>query len=158
MLNPNDDNLMPEGWIDRTEPWELLEFEHKPADLIRDARVQAMAILNAFGSWLERTLSRPGSTLRDVKVKFYGISGALGLNLMDGRTFTELSETLGVERATLSKVAREFCMANNLEPSFMMKCSASAVTYANRRIESIQRNGSNGNGSLPHPPDKGRGV
>ena len=118
-----DNYNVPEGWVERTEPWELIdgEWEDEPADLVRNARVQAVRLLNAFGSSLESVLSRPDCTVRDVKIRFFGICGALGLNLMDGRSWTELAAELGCERASLSKVATEWCAAHNLEHSFMMK-------------------------------------
>jgi len=145
------DHALPENWIDRTEPWEFIEFEHKPADLVRDARVECVRLLNAFGSSLEEVLARPNCTLQNVRIRFFGICGALGLNLMDGRSFTDLADAIGVEKASFSKVACEFCRANNLEPSLMMKAASSAAAYQTARLTSIE-NHSNGNGNGAHPP------
>ena len=138
---------VPETWIVRREPWEFIsgEWEEKPADLVRDARVQAIALLNAFGSNLEAAIARPGCTVREIKIRFFGIAGALGLNLMDGRSFSSLAADIGCEKASLSKIACEFCRANNLEPSLMMKCTESSASFQRARFASIQRvNGKNG--------------
>jgi hypothetical protein len=147
------DRALPENWIDRTEPWEILEFQHKPADLVRDARVECVRLLNAFASSLESVLARPDCSVREVKIRFFGVAGALGLNLMDGRSFTELADAIGCEKASLSKIACEFCRANNLEPSLMMKCAESSAAYQHARLQSIARvngNGANGSNGANH--------
>jgi len=153
-----DDTYIPEGWISRTEPWELIDgkWQDEPADLVRNARVQAVRLLNAFGSSIESVLSRPDCTLRDVKIRFFGLCGALGLNLMDGRSWTDLAEEIGCERASLSKLGTEFVNAHNLDPSFMMRRPEACVAYTHSRLDSIAE--SNAKAKLPSVPPKGRRV
>jgi hypothetical protein len=151
-MTRDDCGPLPENWIDRTEPWEFIEFEHKPADLVRDARVECVRLLNAFASSLESVLARPECSVQHVRIRFFGIAGALGLNIMDGRSFTELADWIGCTKASLSKTACEFTKANNLEPSMMMKSSESSAAYQTARLASIKRNG---NGT-PAPINHGK--
>jgi hypothetical protein len=157
---PYNDHCLPDEWIDRKEPWESIEPEDKPADLVRAARIEAVHLLNAFGSSLESVLCQPEVTLREVKVRFYGIAFALGLNLCEGLSQTQIAQHLGYERATVSKVAVEFCAANNLSPSFYMKSGGTGASYQSARLAAIEReNGkASRNGSVPIVPSKGRSV
>lgn len=143
-------------WIDHREPWEYIEDEWRdePTDLVRNARVQAVRLLNAFGSSLESVLTRPNATLRDVTLRFYGLAFGLGLTLCDGRSMTEIAEGLGFERASVSKIACEFCRANNLVQSFYMKSALAPAAYQSARIASIEK----ANGKLPRVPPRGRRV
>jgi hypothetical protein len=133
-----------EEWIDRREPVDTLEPIDRPADLIREARVEAVRLLNAFGSSLESALSAKDATLTSVKLRFWGICFSLGLNICEGRSQTEIAESLGYERATISKIAIEYCNANGLAPSFYMKSATAPAAYQSARLESIER--ANGSG------------
>jgi hypothetical protein len=129
-------------------PVEHLEPETAPADLVRDARMMAIVLLNDFGSELVHTAMRPGATLQEVKVKLFGISYAMGLNCSGDLSMTERADQLGVVRATLSKVARAWNCAHDLPPSWHQKSAVAITSYAATRRRVVAS--SNGNGA-EHP-------
>jgi len=155
-----DHDRLPEELIDRRGPWDELEPEDYPANSVRAAQIRAVALLNAFGASLESVLTDRNATMCDIKIRFYALCFGLGLNLIEGRTMSEVAQNLGVERATLSKIAVQFCQANGLDPSWHMKKSGTGRTYTMGRLESIARRNAkmNGNGKLPAIPKRGRSV
>jgi hypothetical protein len=116
----NDSYVHPEQ-IDRRMPWDDLEPIPDSHDELRDAAIKYISIMNAFADRLERAITDPGATVRGVATMFYGMSLALGLNSVNGRSFTEIARAWNLERATLSKIATSFVAANGLEPSWAMK-------------------------------------
>jgi len=146
-----------EHLIDRKTAVDWLEPNENQFDAIRDARVQAVRVLNGFGARIESALSRPGATLVDVATAYYQCAYALGLNSCD-LSMTERAEMLGIQRATISKGATAFCAAHDLEPSWAMKREGTADAYAEARRESIIRTNAKLNGELPTVPNAGRSV
>src|SRR5215470_16722555 len=116
-----DDHHLPAEWVTWKTAIDELEPEDCPPNSARAAAIKCVGILNAFGSSMESVFANPSCTLRDVKIRFYALSFALGLNIIDGRSQTEMAESLGIERATFSKIATSFCVANSLAPSYYMK-------------------------------------
>jgi hypothetical protein len=64
---------------------------------------------------------------------------------------TERAISLGIARASISKGARNFVEANDLEPSWAMKSDASIDSYREVRIQ-VVINSSNGNGANGSTP------
>jgi len=140
------DNRLP---IDDLEP---LPGEH---DELRDAAIKFISIINAFSERLERAITEPGATVRGIATAYYSVSLALGLNSVNGRSFTEIAAVWNLERATLSKAAVSFVQANGLEPSWAMKKAETSIAFTHARLRSIaEHNGA----ELPPVPTAGRSV
>jgi hypothetical protein len=140
---------LPETWIDRKTAIDHLEPLPDEHDDLRDFAVKSVAILNAFASRIESGFAQ--GTVQSVAVQFWSVAYALGLNCAAGISMTDRAVSLGVQRATISKGARAFCLANDLPPSFMMKAEAAAESYCDSRVASIQRaNGAHEGADLPH--------
>ena len=122
-------------------------------DDVRDARVQAVRLLNAALSHIEAALCEKSATLVTVACRFWSVAYGIGANCCAGVSMTDRAQTLGIERATISKGATAFCAANDLEPSWSMKRECARTSFAAARIQSIKRNG-----ALPSVPPKGRTV
>ena len=135
----NHNGFTPEQWIERKTAIDVLEPEFNPSDLIRQAQRKTIELLNAVGNALERALARPDANVRDIAIAWWGPAYALGLNCCEGMTMTQRSERLGFERATLSKAATAFCLANDLEPSFYMKRADAADMYRDARLRAVER-------------------
>ena len=135
--------------VDYRLPWQPLDGLQYDETALRSAHVEAVALINDFAAQLESVLARKEATINDVRVRFYGLSGALGLNIMDGRSFTQIADELGCSRASLSKLATEFCAAHALPSSFMMKSSGTMTSYQSARLDSIRR--ANGQRRAPAP-------
>jgi hypothetical protein len=148
------ENALPETWIERKTAVDAIEPIEDTHDALRDAAVRYISVLNAFSDKIEAVLSNKRATMRDVAIAYYSTALALGLNSVNGRSFTEIADAWGLERATLSKAAVAFVGANGLQPSFAMKRAETASVYAGARLQSIERN----NGALPDVPAAGRSV
>jgi hypothetical protein len=135
----DNNHFLPEEWIDRREPVDDLEPDIARADAIRDARKKGIFFLNAFGAQVEASLLRPGATVTDIAVAFYQVAYALGLNLCEGMSMTERAQAWGVERASISKGATQFCNGNGLPPSFYMKKEPAQESFRSARIRSIKQ-------------------
>jgi hypothetical protein len=71
---------------------------------------------------------------------------------------TERASLIGVSRAAISKVATDFCSANELPPSFYMRSEEAGESYRKARLQVVAAsNGSVGNGESPVPA-RGRSV
>ena len=79
----------------------------------------------------------------------------MGLVCVDGRSMTTIGESLGLSRATISKHARAFGQANDLEPSFYMKSDEAVEAYSEARLDSIAEANER---SLPPVPSRNRSV
>lgn len=143
-----NDHPTPEEWITRHNPVDDLEPQELQSDLVRDARRQTVRLLNAFGATIERTLVDPSADMTRVATAFWGAAYGLGLNCCSGVSMTDRATSLGVERATISKAARNFVTANGLPPSYYMKVEGAADAYRATRIQIVIA--SNGNGA-EHP-------
>ena len=121
---------------------------------LRDAALRSVQILTAFANVIERSLARPGVTVQDVAVQFWGAAMALGLPCCDGLSYTDRSALLRCERATLSKCSTAFVTANDLAPSWFMKNASTGATYSKARLDSIAAN----NAELPPVPPRDRSV
>ena len=147
----NGHSVTPEQLISRHSPLDDIEPQELHSDLVRDARIQTVRLLNAFGNVIERTLTDPNVNLTRVRTAFWGASYALGLNCCAGVSMTQRAASLNIERATISKAARNFVTANSLPPSYYMKLEAASDSYREARIQIViasnNGNGSNGNGS-----------
>ena len=147
MIDANSDGLLPEAWIDRRTPVHWIEPEIPQFDQVRDARVQAVRLLNALGNTIERSLAASNATVTSVATAFWGAAYGLGLNACDGISMSERAADLGVERAAISKKARSFVSANGLAPSWHMKTEQAVDHYCSSRIAVIERSqGPNGHG------------
>src|SRR6267142_268863 len=113
----NGNYSLPEEWIDRRHPVDDIEPNIKSHDAIRDAREQAVKLINAGFAHIESAICRRGSTVSDIAVAFYEAAYALGLNICEGMSMTQRSDAWMVERATISKGATEFCRGHRLSPS-----------------------------------------
>ncbi len=126
-------------------PMEHLEPETAPADQVRDARMMAVALLNDFANEILHTATRPYATVRDVKVKLYGIGFAMGLNFCNDESVTVRADRLGVCKATLSKISCSWNAAHDLPPSWHQTSAAAITSYAQTRRKVVAAsNGSNG--------------
>lgn len=106
---------------------------------IRDARVKCVRLLNAFAAHVEAAILRPRSTKQDIAIAFYQPCYAMGLLVCGGVSMMNRAEYWGVERATISKGATEFCNGNSLPPSFYMKTEQAQKAYQKERINRIKR-------------------
>ena len=125
--------------IDEIEP-----VPDRHSDL-RDFALRSVGLLNAMACTIEAGLAR--GSFESVAVAYWSSAYALGLSGCAGMSMTERAQSLGVERATISKAAVAFCSANNLEPSPYMKNSGASESYCKARLESITRS----NGATPRP-------
>ena len=132
----------PWAWI---HPIDELEAELKPADQVRDARMAAVHLLNDFASELIEALS-DANPIRTALTRLYSIAYAMGLNVCGDLSMSERADQLGVERATLSKIACAWNTAHDLAPSFHQKSTGANETYARARREVVQSS----NGTTPH--------
>src|SRR2546429_5640589 len=123
-------HLLPEEWVTRHEPVDDIEPRIMPADAIRDARLQTVRLLNALGNVVERSLADSSASVTGMAVAFWGAAYGLGLNCCDGMTMTERALSLGRERASISKAARNFVTANQLPPSWYMKVEGASDSYS----------------------------
>ena len=131
-------------------PCEILEPD-VTADVIHDSQMALLRLLNNFVAELEQTMSRPSATLRDVKVKLYGMAFALGLAMIEGKSQTSVAASLGMTRASLSKIGIHFCLANNLGPSFYQKSELARERYRDARLDSVRNNGKRARPFKPPP-------
>ena len=138
----------PEEWISRHNPIDDLEPQALASDLIRDARLQTVRLLNSFANTIERTLADPSGDTTRVATAFWGVCYGLGLNCCAGVSMTERANSLGIEKATISKAARNFVTACGLEPSFYMKVEGASDSYRATRIAVVIAS-ANGNGAEP---------
>lgn len=130
-------------------PVEHLEAETAPADLVRDARMMTVTLLNDFANEMLRALTTRDGTVQHALVRLYGIAYGMGLNCAGDVSMSDRADQLGVCRATLSKIGRTWNDAHDLEPSFHQKSAASIASYAQTRREQVVAS-SNGNGA-EHP-------
>lgn len=135
-------------------PCEIMEPD-ATADVIHDSQMALVNLLNNFVAELEQTMSRPSATLRDVKMKLYGMAFALGLAMIEGKSQTSVAASLGMTRAALSKIGIHFCLANNLGPSFYQKSELARDRYREARLDSIRNNGKRARPFKPMPPFPG---
>ncbi len=142
----NGNTPTPEAWITRRCPVDDLEPQELRSDLIRDARVQGVRLLNSFGNVIERTFADPSLNATRIKTAFWGAAYGLGLNCCAGVSMTERAALLGIERATISKAARNFVTANGLPPSYYMKVESASDAYRETRIQIVIAS-ANGNGA-----------
>ena len=127
--------------VDRRTPIDGIEPIEETADMVRDARMQAVRLLNQFASRLETALSHPDATLKGIRTTLWGLCFGLGLNVCSGHSVTAMAGHLGVSKATLSKIATCFTAATGLAPSSYLKTETSRLSYAKARRRSVQLNG-----------------
>jgi hypothetical protein len=58
---------------------------------------------------------------------------------------TSVAKKLGVERATISKLATDICRQMGMSPSFHMKSEAAQDAYRTARLRQLSNQESNGN-------------
>lgn len=143
----NGNTPTPEEWITRHSPVDDIEPQELKSDLVRDARLQTVRLLNSFGNVIERTFADPSADMTRVRTAFWGAAYGLGLNCCRGMSMTDRAASLGVERATISKAARNFVTANGLPPSYYMKVETASDSYRETRIAVVIASSSNGNGA-----------
>jgi hypothetical protein len=150
------DGITPSGepyrWM---HPLDELEAEPTPADKVRDARLAAVNLLNCFAAEMLNALLEPDPAQAALR-RVYGIAYGMGLNVCGDVSMSERADQLGVERATLSKIACAWNAAHDLKPSFHQKTAEAQANYARVRREVVQ--GSKRNGALPPVPTAGRSV
>lgn len=132
-----DCNRLP---VDDLEP----EIEHH--DAYREASRKMMRVMNAGLAHIEAAFLRREAKLNDVAIAFYQFAFAIGSNICEDKTMTELGIVWGSgdeSRAAVSKGATTFCRGLKIRPSFYMKQEAAAPSYQQARIKSIQRCNSN---------------
>ena len=130
----SDNGHTPEEWISRHNPIDDIEPQELQSDLLRDARLQTVRLLNSFGNVIERALTDPSANRERIATAFWGVAYGLGLNCCAGVSMTERADSLRIERATISKAARNFVTANGLPPSFYMKVEGASDSYRATRI------------------------
>lgn len=133
--------------VDRLEP-ELL-----PSDQVRDARLATVHLLNDFAAKMHSALTRNMSAV-DGLVCLWGIAYGMGLTICGEVSMSARADQLGIERATLSKLATAWNISHDLAPSFHQKSAGANETYAAVRRAVVQSS----NGDLPPVPQRGRHV
>lgn len=112
--------------VDELEPLpEKMDYERG----YRDGAKRFLFVLNSALAFIHEGKNKDTA--------LYQVAFALGASLIGGRSMQDVADSLGVKRAALSKGARSFVVANDLQPSAYMKSSESAESYRQARIESI---------------------
>ncbi|HEX7531462.1 MAG TPA: hypothetical protein VF333_09980 [Pyrinomonadaceae bacterium] len=139
MKHVHPDAFVDEFSVNRQTVVDDLEPQLKMADAVREARVEAVRLINSFASLIESALTRPRSTMRDLLTVFYQGAYAMDLNLCEDVNVTERADNIGVRRATLSKGMVAFCVGNSLPPSRHMKDKETQAEYLKARLERVTR-------------------
>lgn len=147
MLHEDDDRALSGEPLSWDHPLEHLEPETAPADLVRDARLMTVHLLNDFAVLMLEALSDRSDPVRSALVKLYGVAFGMGLSIAD-ETMSACADRVGVCRAALSKVACNWNAAHDLPPSFHQKSEEAIHSYAQTRRKVVAS--SNGNGA-EHP-------
>jgi hypothetical protein len=129
----------------RTPVDDLEPISVSPPEDLREAALKFVSVLNSFARRIESGLS--DGDLKSVAVNFWGAAYGLGLSCCEGLSMTERSAQIGVQRATISKQARQFVESNDLPPSYYMKQETDA--YIESRL--AQLNSGNGSNGEEHP-------
>lgn len=137
-----------------TEIDELLEkyHKHEPAEIIRQMYAWHLTKVEGANNLIvSRILARLVAFLlrrRDsVKIAAIGISYAVGLDLLNGQTMTDIAAKLGCTRAAISKAANEAADALGIPRSRYLKSGDARKAYAvrARKIHDQQRQKQNDN-------------
>lgn len=120
-------------------PIDDFEPEEKHTDLVRDARMAAVFLLNDFALAMLNALAR-NNDAREGLITLYGISYAMGLNICGETSQSARADSLGIERATLSKIGCAWNASHDLKPSFYQKTEGAGQRYADSRRAVVRAN------------------
>ncbi len=147
VLQEDDDHGLCGEPLTWDHPLEHLEPETAPADLVRDARLMTVHLLNDFAILMLEALSDRNDPVRSAMVKLYGVAFGMGLSIAD-ETMSACADRVGVCRAALSKVACNWNAAHDLPPSFHQKSEEAIHSYAQtRRNQVVASSNGNSNGA-----------
>ncbi|MEM6885417.1 MAG: hypothetical protein AAF571_10325 [Verrucomicrobiota bacterium] len=114
----------------------LASYEAHPADHIEpeapemtDYREASLKMLTILERAMDHILYYEGNK----EVASWQVAFAMGLDCCEGKEITSVANNIGVERATISKGATEFCRANDLPPSRYMKSEEATKSYREAR-------------------------
>lgn len=113
-------------------PAEIIDPAIQPEDYRQGYREAAKRFLyvmnNALSSIIEADNPRNQA---------WAVAFAVGSGVCAGRSMDTIGDQLGVGRAAISKSAKAFCRALDLEPSTYMKAAGASTKYRQGRIQSI---------------------
>lgn len=113
-------------------------YEHHPVDDIEpepDTEIpprDAAFILRLLNNVM-LTILRSGMS----PLTFWQICYGIGLPICEGRSMTSVADELGVERAAISKGAKDFQRRNGLPINQYMKGADAVKEYSKKRLEQL---------------------